>query len=289
LNSKSRHLNSAVVANTLDVVLRRILRLRPIVFGSGRLRSARYIAYLQRAAVHPAIRTVRVRAQEYLALRPGHQVLDIGCGPGTLTVEFGRTVGEQGRVVGIDVDRWMVAAAKRHAEATRVSTWTTHRRGDCTALPFPSETFDACYCERVLQHLRDPAGAVAIAEGLRVLKPGGHVVFVDTDWTTLSVECDEPLLGGRIASGYAAHFANPGSGQRLQQQFESAGAAETTAEAFLVVMDLDVPRWLVAAAEDSVPFRSQSGRWPSRATRARGASRFIGHVTVILVAAKKHP
>jgi ubiquinone/menaquinone biosynthesis C-methylase UbiE len=241
MNSKPSDVDTPVARRPLDAALRRLLRGRPFPFARVRQGGSEgYIAYLQRAAAHPGIRALRARAHAHLDLREGQKVLDIGCGPGTMTVDFARAVGERGRVTGIDRDKSMAAEADDQARRMGVSGWTTHRRADCTALPFPAETFDACYCERVLQHLRDPGPALTISEALRVLTPGGHMVFVDTDWTTLSVEADDPALARRTGERYAAQFANPRSGHRLRQQCQVAGAAEVTAESFPVVIDLDL-------------------------------------------------
>jgi SAM-dependent methyltransferase len=77
---------------------------------------------------------------------------------------------------------------------------------DAAALPFPNQSFDACRCERVLQHALDAPAIVS--EGAHVTKPGGRVVVADTDWVTSSI--DAPVerafvrfIGDSLSNGYA--------------------------------------------------------------------------------------
>lgn len=115
---------------------------------------------------------------------PGNTVLDMGCGPGIDTVILGSIVGETGKVFGIDHDPEMVVAAESYAQAENVDGWMKHQQGSALALPFEDEMFDACRSERVFQHLPEPAEA--LSELIRVTKPSGWIVIVETDWSTLT-------------------------------------------------------------------------------------------------------
>src|SRR5262249_8230525 len=132
-----------------------------------------------------------------LDLAPGHRVLDLGCGPATDTLALGRLVGESGEVVGIDHDAEMVAEATRRAAAAGLDAWVKHRQAEATRRPLESEVFDAARSERVLQHLLDPEGA--LAEMVRVTKPGRPIVVSDPDWGTLSIDTPEVELERRLA------------------------------------------------------------------------------------------
>ena len=104
-------------------------------------------------------------------LKPGHRVLDFGCGPGTISVGLARTV-DPGEVHGIDMEESQIALARSAAEAGGHANATFHV-GDVTKLPFEDNFFDAAHCHAVLMHVPDTAAA--LAEVKRVLKPGGII------------------------------------------------------------------------------------------------------------------
>jgi SAM-dependent methyltransferase len=111
----------------------------------------------------------------------GQRLLDVGCGPGTLTVDLARHVGPSGEVVGVDVSEAVVTEATAHAAAEGATT-VTFRAGDFRALDLPARSFDVVHAHQVLQHLRDPVGALA-AMG-RLARPGGIVAARDSDYTS---------------------------------------------------------------------------------------------------------
>ncbi|MGH7233726.1 MAG: class I SAM-dependent methyltransferase [Nitrospiraceae bacterium] len=105
-------------------------------------------------------------------LREGQQVLDLGSGTGYPALLAARTVGNQGRVVGLDLAEGMLAAARRKAQALGLAN-VTFRTADVTTLPFESDSFDAVTSRFCLMFLPDIPKA--IGEIARVLKPGGYV------------------------------------------------------------------------------------------------------------------
>ena len=189
-----------------------------------------YVDYLNEVAADSSIQMLRARSLAQLSLARGHHVIDIGCGPGTLTVQLGHIVGESGRVAGVDCDGRMVRAANQSAANAQVSAYVTHSVDDCTALSFGDEVFDACYCERVFQHLSGRGPARAAAEMLRVLKPGGRFVLVDTDWSTLAINADRADLKRRVVAAVSKAFPNPKAGQRLRAHAIEAGAIDVRVE-----------------------------------------------------------
>src|SRR5690349_12657215 len=87
-----------------------------------------------------------------LGLRHGHTVLDVGCGPGTDLPVMADAVTTSGRVIGVDVDPTMVAAARSFSH---FYPQIDVRRGDAHALPVDAGTADRARMDRVLQHVEN--------------------------------------------------------------------------------------------------------------------------------------
>ena len=121
---------------------------------------------------------------DLLRLQDGAAVLDLGCGHGAAFPALAARVGASGRIVGLDASRTLLAeAAKRFGES---GLPVQCNLGDAHALPFPAGTFDAARADRVFLFLRDPA--VALAELIRVTKPGGRLVVSESDLETAAVD-----------------------------------------------------------------------------------------------------
>lgn len=99
-------------------------------------------------------------------LSPGMTLLDLGCGPGSITVGLAAAIAP-GETVGIDLDIEPI-------DGVTVVT------GDVMSLPFPDCSFDGIYASALLQHLADPLGA--LREARRVARPGAVIGVVDADW-----------------------------------------------------------------------------------------------------------
>jgi len=123
------------------------------------------------------------------ALRPGLDLLDVGCGPGTITVDLARLVAP-GRVVGIDRAPEVLAQAGAHASGQGVSI--DLRVGDVYALPFPDASFDVVHAHQLLQHLSDPVRA--LAEMRRVLRQDGLLAARDGDYACFAWAPLDPWL-----------------------------------------------------------------------------------------------
>ncbi len=111
-------------------------------------------------------------------LRPGVNVLDCGCGPGTITRDIARHVAP-GRVVGLDFSADQIAAAAADAGTQGIAN-VEFRQGSAYALPFEDSSFDAVFSHALLEHLKEPDKATA--EFRRVLKPGGMLGVCTPDW-----------------------------------------------------------------------------------------------------------
>jgi len=123
-------------------------------------------------------------------LCPGLSLLDIGCGPGTITADLARLVAP-GPVIGLDASRQVVAQAQDHANTAGVTN-VRFEVGDLFALEHDDAAFDVVHAHQVLQHLGDPRSA--LAELRRVLRPGGVLAVRDSDYGAFVWAPPDPLL-----------------------------------------------------------------------------------------------
>jgi SAM-dependent methyltransferase len=105
-------------------------------------------------------------------------ILDVGCGPGTITADLAKLV-PGGHVTGIELSAQDVLQKARDAAAAQGITNITYGLGDVLALNFPDNSFDVVHAHQVLQHIGDPLRA--LREMIRVTKPGGIVAARDVD------------------------------------------------------------------------------------------------------------
>lgn len=115
-------------------------------------------------------------------LAPGQRLLDIGCGPGTITVDLARRVAP-GEVLGLDLADDVVAVAEAHRLEQGVGN-VRFATGDVYALDLPDASFDVVHAHQVLQHLTEPVRA--LQELRRVLRPGGLLAVRDSDYGTFT-------------------------------------------------------------------------------------------------------
>ena len=123
------------------------------------------------------VRELRQKTVNLAQLQPGEQVLDVGCGTGTLAIKVARRVGRVGHVAGIDPGAQQIAYAR--AQAARHNISIDFQIGVIEQLPFPDQTFDVVFSTLMMHHLPAPLKRQGLAEIARVLKPGGRLVIAD--------------------------------------------------------------------------------------------------------------
>lgn len=145
-------------------------------------------------------------------LRPGTRVLDLGCGPCSITKDLGDAIG-------VDLDPVSMGGVPVAA-------------ADATRLPFPDATFDAIFACALLQHV--PDALTVVGEARRVARPGAVIGLADADWGGALTAPPEPLIARgqeiqlQLRAGGSPHVGRELRGLLADAGFERCEAAVTT-------------------------------------------------------------
>lgn len=144
------------------------------------------------------------------------RVLDLGCGPGSITVGLDEAVGPEGVAVGVDLDRGPAAVPLA--------------RADIHQLPFPDSSFDAVFSSAVLQHVADPLAVLVDAR--RVCRRGAVIGVADADWGGMLIAPSDPLIdrGQQILEALRPN-TSPYVGRTLRGLLHEAGFVDATVSA----------------------------------------------------------
>ena len=169
------------------------------------------------------VRTAARAASFFLPyLKEGMSVLDCGCGPGTITSGLAAAV-SPGKVIGIDLETAMVERASQLANTENLSN-LSFEVADITDLHFEDNSFDAVYTCAVLEHLPDPVKA--LKEIHRVLKVGGKVGAISTDWSMPLISPDDvavSLFFELFERGFNLQGGSLNRGRHLAMMMRQAG------------------------------------------------------------------
>jgi SAM-dependent methyltransferase len=111
-------------------------------------------------------------------LRENFAVLDLGCGPGTITLDLARRVA-RGRVLGLDRDGSQVETAREAARAARLTN-VEFAVGDAASLTLPPDSFDLVFAHALFEHLPNPLHALRLI--MTAMRAGGHIALRSPDW-----------------------------------------------------------------------------------------------------------
>ena len=153
---------------------------------------------------------------------PGMRVLDIGCGPGAVSLMLSRRVGNQGQVFAVDREPRMLALAREKARETGVSNITFIEGGFDVAVP-ERGTLDAVVGRRVLMYQADAAQAVAqLADAVR---SGGVIAFHEHDMVAISDGRTSLPLHDRVRSWLREMLRLEGANLHMGFELHSALSA----------------------------------------------------------------
>ncbi|MEF9886357.1 methyltransferase domain-containing protein [Streptomyces sp. P9-A4] len=202
------------------------------------------------------------------SLHAGLDVLDVGCGPGTITADLAALVAP-GRVTGVDAAEDVLTKARAVASERGLDK-VGFRVADVHALDFPDDSFDVVHAHQVLQHVGDPVRA--LREMRRVCRPGGIVAARDSDYGAFAWFPELPALDGWLDLYHRVARANggePDAGRRLFAWAREAGFTDITTTA---------GTWVFATPEERAWW---SGLWADRTTDSGYADLAVtgGHAT----------
>jgi SAM-dependent methyltransferase len=205
---------------------------------------------LTRAPLLAAARTAPEQVFADLGLASGMVVLDVGCGTGDVTRAFAPLVGANGHVRGLDFSQHMIETAKQRIEGLGLPI--SFEQGEAQALPYPDASFDRVHCAQLLQHLPDPERA--IAEFVRVVKPGGKVIAKENDYQLMSLGAIPHDASRVIFDQIWSDLPHPQIGPDAPGLFQAAGltGVEVTAAPIILRQLQMIGDWLLPSLARAV-------------------------------------
>jgi SAM-dependent methyltransferase len=180
---------------------------------------------LERTYTTADVQAQRDAVRRALDPQPGEAILDFGSGPGILACELAVEVGPAGRITAFDISTDMNAIASRRADAAGMRDRIDVVKGDSEELAFPDSRFDAAVSTQVLEYIDDVDRA--LRELHRVLRPGGRLVLLDTDWDTLVWSARDEALAARILDAWRGHAPHARLPRVLAPRLRTAGLQVT--------------------------------------------------------------
>ena len=233
-----------------------------------------------------------MKSSSYAALElpSKRNLLDVGCGPGIDAMHMAKLATPDTHITGVDFDERMIIAATETAKNLGLSDKLSFQKADAYELPFSDDTFCATRSERMLMHLESPEKA--LQEMVRVTRPGGKIVVIDSDWATLSSATGNDVLERKLSQHLVSDMLPSGfSGRNLPGQFNDLGLhnIEISVQAFYV-NDPNVWRLIVQAEQieqsaiaNGIASQDELSQWHQAIEQHHEAGKF--HATLCLTMA----
>lgn len=178
-----------------------------------------------------AARTVETHGRFFLPhLRPGQPVLDVSCGPGTMTAGIAAAVAP-GVVLGVDADAEQLQQACQLAAQTGLYN-LTFEAASCYELPWPDASADRVFSHALLEHLAEPVDA--LREAHRVLRPGGIIGVCSPDWGGFLLTPPSRAVDAAVRAYQQVQLDNGGdpcAGRKLGVHLHEAGFDDVRVDA----------------------------------------------------------
>lgn len=164
------------------------------------------------------IKAQRVEFINSINFEPGEKVLDVGTGPGFLARDIAKRVGNNGIVHGVDVSEFLLKIARnQHSDIENIK----FEHGNACDLDYSDEEFDTVVCTQVLEYVNDVDDA--LKEFYRVLRKGGKIALLDTDWDSIVWHSTNRTRMNRILTEWEAHASDPFLPRTLLEKLKIQG------------------------------------------------------------------
>jgi len=244
-------------------------------------RPAAWVECLDTLHAEPFYREYKARVRALVAPEPGGVYVELGVGIGTDALALGADV------IGIDRSRTMCREARARGLAKAVVA-------DAAALPLRSGSVDGCWSDRTFQHLPDPPAA--LAELVRIARPGAPIIVVDPDYGTQVMDFPDPELARKVLDFRAHHALRNGTlAHAMAEVFAAAGLERIAVERHtLVARDpssldnvLGLRSWARAAAKRELLTSAEAAAWEALYDQVVAEGAFRWSVTFFITSGCK--
>jgi ubiquinone/menaquinone biosynthesis C-methylase UbiE len=213
-------------------------------------------------------------------IAPGQSVLDFGCGPGWLALELARRVGPSGHVHALDVNQAFLERAAAHVAAEDLQGRVSFHHVAGERIPLDDRTLDRVVTKNVLEYVSDLEAT--LVEMRRVLKPGGRLHVVDSDWGMLAVEPLGAEAIGELFAAASVAYRTPLIGRMLYGAMRASGYADVKVQ---ILASADTRGHFSPIVFNMASYARASGRMPeAKIDRILEAlKRSLEHGTYLLV------
>src|SRR5262245_20182173 len=245
-----------------------------ITLGGAALGMVAYLEARGRLGYMDAVRSLIQAIQ----VRPGEEVVEIGCGSGVLLRWLARQTDGANRIVGVDINRYLLRAAAALVEKDNFNETITLREGNAEALPLSDRSVDVAFACTVLE---EGDANLMLAEMVRITRPGGRVGVLiralDASWwvnlplrPALKSKVEAP---GRLASGVAPGGCADAS---IYRRFHQAGLTQLSMFPYLVPVTKEDPRFALFRQQHLAALGpEEADEWRKAVTEAEADGTFF--------------
>ncbi|HLZ23787.1 MAG TPA: methyltransferase domain-containing protein [Ktedonobacterales bacterium] len=237
---------------------------------------------LDRRAGVPDFVAMRALVLRLAALQLGDTVVEVGCGTGPLLMALSHAVGPDGRAIGIEPQPAFVELARQRLAREGCSDRAEILQSSADRLDLPDASAAACIEQTVLLHLPPETVPRALAEMIRVTRPGGHVISVDQDTDTWIIDHPDRALTERLAHFGTAERVDGWMGRKLLRLYRDAGLRAVEIHP-VVQMDTEPHSYLYTSAvrqaesarDNGTLTAEEASRWISQLADLAARGRFF--------------
>lgn len=231
----------------------------------------------------PGFAGAKTQLLERLGADGASSALDVGCGYGADVIALAKRLKTGGHALGIDASEAMIAEAQRRA--TERGLPVSFVAGDALALPFEDDEFDLCRIETVLQHVADTRRAVA--EMVRVTRPGGRVGALELDPATMYVDHPDVELFEALRRSFISAVVGS-MARQVPRLFAEAGLVDVQTFPHVITGHPYAYRLMLAHHVDQLCDRGavtadRARRWWDTIDAAAESGHFTGGITAFVV------